>query len=167
MRQRGFTLLEIMVVVVIIGVVTASVVSVAFGDRKGEELQQEAARFSAVINLAREEAILESRTYALGIWQDGYGFYVPGTKGWTLLDRHDDKRLGARKLPENMEMELVLDGINVELDIEPPEKPQVFILSSGEMTAFEIDFRFSKSDDEPVHLAWDPLGRLVVENDEG
>ena len=100
MRQRGFTLLEIMIVVVIIGIVTASVVSVAFGDRKNEKLKQEATRLKAVINLAQEEAVLESRIYALGIWQKGYGFYVPDSEGWALLDRRTDKRLGERKLPE-------------------------------------------------------------------
>jgi len=161
MRQRGFTLLEIMIVVVIIGIVTASVVSVAFGDRKSEKLQQEASRFKAVIKLAQEEAVLESRIYALGIWQKGYGFYVPASKGWALLDRRTDKRLGERKLPEEMELEIALEGVEVVLEIEPPEKPQIFILSSGEMTSFEIDFRFTDTDDEPERLAYDPLGRLL------
>lgn len=165
MRQRGFTLLEIMIVVVIIGIVTASVVSVAFGDRKSEKLQQEASRLKAVINLAQEEAVLESRIYALGIWQKGYGFYVPDSEGWALLDRRTDKRLGERKLPEEMELEIALEGIGVVLEIEPPEKPQIFILSSGEMTAFEIDFRFTNTDGEPERLAYDPLGRLLA-NDE-
>ena len=33
------------------------------------------------------------------------------------------------------------------------------------MTSFEIDFRFTDTDDEPEHLAYDPLGRLLA-NDE-
>jgi len=165
MHQRGFTLLEIMIVVVIIGIVTASVVSIAFGDRKSEKLQQEATRLKAVIKLAQEEAVLESRIYALGIWQKGYGFYVPDSEGWILLDRRTDRRLGERSLREDIELELALEGISVVLEIEPPEKPQVFILSSGEMTAFEIDFRFIDSEEEPEHLAYDPLGRLLRTDD--
>lgn len=154
-----------MVVVVIIGIVTASVVSVAFGDRRSEQLEEESNRLTALIRLAQEEAVLESRIYALGIWKTGYGFYVPAENGWAPLSSKQDKRLGARLLPEGMDMDLILDGIGVILGIEPPEDPQIFILSSGEMTAFSVDFRISDSDREPVNIAFDPLGRLLLEND--
>jgi len=154
-----------MVVVVIIGIVTASVVSVAFGDRRSEQLEEESNRLTALIRLAQEEAVLESRIYALGIWKTGYGFYVPAENGWAPLSIKQDKRLGARLLPEGMDMDLILDGIGVVLGIEPPEDPQVFILSSGEMTAISVDFRIMDSDREPVNIAFDSLGRLLLEND--
>jgi general secretion pathway protein H len=164
--QRGFTLLEIMIVVIIIGIVTASVVTLAFHDNKRELMQQEADRLKAVIRLAQEEAVLESRIYALGIWRDGYAFYVPATDGWVPLKTAEDKRLGAHLLDEKnnaLEFDLILDGIGVVLESDAPEKPQIYILSSGEMTAFAVDIKLGDDSREPLPLAWDPLGRLIEE----
>ena len=151
--------------VVIIGIVTASVVSVTLTDRWAEHQDEEARRLMALVKLAQEEAVLESRLYALGFWQNGYGFYIPAEEGWTAITRQKDKKLGARTLPDGMEFDLYLEDIDVILDIEPPEKPQVFILSSGEMTAFSAGIRVTDSDRDPVNIAFDPLGRVQTESD--
>jgi general secretion pathway protein H len=69
-RQRGFTLLELMVVVAIIAITTA-VVSFAIPDTSATRLEREAARLVALIESARTQA----RSGALTV------LWVPQAKG--------------------------------------------------------------------------------------
>jgi general secretion pathway protein H len=69
-RQRGFTLLELMVVVAMIAITTA-VVSFAIPDSSTTRLEREAARLTALIESARTQA----RSGALTV------LWVPQSKG--------------------------------------------------------------------------------------
>ena len=73
LRHRGFTLLEIMVVVAIVALATASV-TLALRDDSGTRLEREALRLSALIESARAQ----SRTSGLPVvWRvrpDGFEF---------------------------------------------------------------------------------------------
>ena len=68
--ERGFTLVELMVVLVIIGLATAAVM-LAIPDQGGS-LQAEAERFAARAKAARDSAIVESRPAALIVGPAGY-----------------------------------------------------------------------------------------------
>ena len=69
-KERGFTLVELMVVLVIIGLAAAAVV-LALPD-PGGSLAGEGDRFAARARAARDTAILESRAVALQIGRGGY-----------------------------------------------------------------------------------------------
>ena len=69
-KQAGFTLIELMVVLVILGL-TAAVVVLAMPETGGS-LAGEAERFAARAKAARDTAILESRAVALQIGRGGY-----------------------------------------------------------------------------------------------
>jgi general secretion pathway protein H len=69
-RQYGFTLVELMVVLVIIGLVAAAVVLAI--PEAGGSLAGEADRFAARAKAARDTAILESRAVAVQIGRGGY-----------------------------------------------------------------------------------------------
>ncbi|HEV2865735.1 MAG TPA: GspH/FimT family pseudopilin [Allosphingosinicella sp.] len=68
--ERGFTLIELMVVIVIVGLASAAVV-LAMPERGGS-VQAEAQRFAARAKAARDSAIIESRPVALLVGADGY-----------------------------------------------------------------------------------------------
>lgn len=70
MKKNGFTLVELMVVIVIIGL-AAAVVVLAMPE-PGGSVRSEAVRFAARAGAARDQAILESRTVALQIGPGGY-----------------------------------------------------------------------------------------------
>ena len=69
-KQQGFTLVELMVVLVILGL-AAGAVMLAMPEAGGS-LSSEAERFAARAKTARDTAILESRAVALQIGRGGY-----------------------------------------------------------------------------------------------
>jgi general secretion pathway protein H len=73
-RPAGFTLIEVMVVIVIIGVMaTMIVVSVTLGDPQ-RELRTEAERLRTVLALAAEEAVIQQVELGAEFTESGYRF---------------------------------------------------------------------------------------------
>lgn len=155
-RARGFTLLEVLVVVVIMAIVTvATLLSTGLlGDDR--EIALEAERLAALIDLAGEEALLQGREIGLLVEPDRYRFFVfEGLSNrWLPLD--NDDLLKVRELPEGGQFQLAVEGREVVLrphvandDAEEDFAPQIMILSSGAMTPFEIQL---ERDLEPYRL---------------
>ncbi len=143
-RASGFTLLEVLVVIVIIGIITSmAVVStrVLGGDH---EMDQEARRLVAVLTQAREEAILEGRDVGLRIDARGYDFmrFDGRDERWDLVQ--EDPLLRERTLPEGLEAGLLLESRPVKLvqRVAPTEReqpqPQVVLMASGDVVPFEV-----------------------------
>jgi general secretion pathway protein H len=83
--ERGFTLVELMVVIFIIGLASTAVVMTARSPERGarDEAEQLAARIAAV----RDAAILQSRTMAIWVRPSGYGFETRSNGAWTTLSQ--------------------------------------------------------------------------------
>jgi len=143
-RAGGFTLIEIMVVVMIIGVMLSfAVLRVGDGGQR-KMVEQEAARFRALVGLAREQAILEARELGVTFTEDGYGFLVLEQDGWTPME--DDELYRERAMPSGVSLELTADALPVSLtesggrddDEREGPRPHILVLSSGELTPFEL-----------------------------
>lgn len=79
--EGGFTLLELLVVVTIIGLLSAAVVLAAPpGDTS---LREEAERLGARASAAQEHAILSNRSVTLRLTETGYAFAVLRGGAWT------------------------------------------------------------------------------------
>jgi general secretion pathway protein H len=86
-NERGFTLIELMVVITIIGLATAAVV-LALPDPRGR-LIDDADRFAAKVRVAHQNAILDARTTSVWVAPGGYGFDLHAASGWTPMPDKD------------------------------------------------------------------------------
>ena len=150
----GFTLLELMVVLVLIGIIFTFAVLSFGGDDLAEAMERESHRLATLVSLANDEAVLRGEELAIRFSDDGYEFFVFSSVGWQ--SREDDGLLNAHTLPPGMVMRVEVDGDppglqqtdedeDVEQDRDKIITPQVFILSSGEMTPFSAIFEADQS----------------------
>jgi len=152
--SAGFTLIEIMIVVFIIGLITATAVITFGGQSRDTELDEEAARLDALLDYAREQAELQTRDFGFRTNRLTYQFVVfdPMTNEWKLAQ--EDDALRERKIPEGLLPTLAVEGRGVVLDSKWPKiddfKPQVMIFSNGDLTSFEWRLKREGSGDEAI-----------------
>jgi general secretion pathway protein H len=151
-RAAGFTLIEIMVVVFIIGLVTAAAVITFGGDHRDTELDKEAQRLDALLAYVREQAELQTRDYGFRTNGDSYSFVVFDvlTNQWRVAE--EDDALRARTYPDGIEPAVVVEGRPIVLDEKKKPglddfKPQVMIFANGDLSSFEIDLQRDGSAD--------------------
>ncbi len=82
--DEGFTLIELMVVLFIIGLVAGAVVLSLPGDSAA--LSEDADRFAARVAAARDEAVVSARPIAVWIAPSGYGFDARQDRQWVPLN---------------------------------------------------------------------------------
>lgn len=84
-RANGFTLVELLIVLAIMGLLSAAVV-VALPDPRGS-VMAEAERFAARARAAQERAIVDARAVSVRVDTQGYGFEVRRNQEWEALAR--------------------------------------------------------------------------------
>ncbi len=137
-KNKGFTLIELMVVVAVIGVVMGSVVlSIGDGGRS-DRLEIETKRMSALIKLLSDEAILKNKEYAVVVAETEYDFQeLDKNEKWKPLT--GDPVFHKRTMIEGSKIEMVLEDFDVDFGAQKKDEDiKIFILSSGEMSPFEI-----------------------------
>lgn len=84
-RRAGFTLVELMVVLVIMGLLATAVI-LTLPDSK-ISLAQESARFAARLLRAREESLLVNRQVRVSVSSSDYRFDIRDGRDWRPLDK--------------------------------------------------------------------------------
>jgi general secretion pathway protein H len=124
-EASGFTLIELMVVLVIIGLASAAVILTL--PERGGSLFAEAERFAARTKAARDNAILDARAASVAIGPAGYDVsrrseaahydWVAGTQPALTGGREGRIRFGATGLADPAHVVLQRGGRLVAIDI--------------------------------------------------
>jgi general secretion pathway protein H len=162
-RPAGFTLLEVMVTLVLIGIIAGFAVLSIPGGGEGQPLSEEAERLLTLLELNREEAVLLGEQRGVVFTETGYQFvsYDPGSRQWApprqsgLRQSHD--------LPADMRLQLWTEGRPVDFDKTPEGRPQLLLLSSGETTEFVALFRLEDSRHKGYRVIGDLTGQMIME----
>jgi general secretion pathway protein H len=150
---RGFTLIELMVVVVIVGLLAAAtIVSISITGRD-TDLEKESERAFQLVKYAREKAELQTREFGLYCGPTNYEFltFDPRKGYWRSVE--EDESLRLRELPDGLQLRLVVEGREIVLKAPDPAKkqteaqreqelktrvPHIIIYSNGDLTPFKL-----------------------------
>jgi general secretion pathway protein H len=170
MRSKGFTLVEILVVIVIIAVVISLTLLSVGATGRDSQLDEESRRIEGLVGLLHERALLEGRDFGLRIEPAAYEFVVYDSRHdrWAMLDQEREFR--HRELPKGISFQLQLDSqtvvikpIDRNLSSGDVQNPQVAIAASGEGTPFRLTLQ---RDGSPAKASvdGDALGKISRED---
>jgi general secretion pathway protein H len=182
-RQRGFTLLEVLLVALLMGL-TAAAVTMTMGDAGPEkELKRAAQQFMAATEVVLDETVLSGQFVGIVVEENSYEFVYYKEEKWLPIE--DDRLLALRQLPEFVTLDLTIDGLPLEQEDELEDEswfdepfieaeteltktqrkrpdPQILLFPSGEITAFElrVSAKNEKLEVVDVFISGDAMGRL-------
>ncbi|MEC6824561.1 type II secretion system protein GspH [Photobacterium sp. NCIMB 13483] len=177
-RNAGFTLIEIMLVLVLLATSAVAVVS-TLPNNKRDEVKEQAQRFHHLAQLLGEDAMLNGVDYGIRIEPHQYHFLKLTQDGWQPLE--DVKFFTDVKLEAGITTTVAIGGawkdkdrlfksdsmfknddIFKKSDQEQKQlPPQIVVMASGEYTPFTVSFEVDKQ-----HQFWqvvaDEVGNLVL-----
>lgn len=140
--HAGFTLIEILIVVLIISIVT-SVGVLTISRNNNKEIELFAKELVQVIKLAEETAMLQPVELGLMINNQSYQFVALDAtqngkaKHWSPLD---DNALGQHPIPEHIQLSIATHSADKdeESDEDKQQQPQLVISTNGDVTPFTM-----------------------------
>jgi general secretion pathway protein H len=184
-KCRGFTLVEIMVVLVLIGLMV-SMVQLSFQSNSLEkDLEQSSLRFKGLFTLAAEYSMLNNLELGVMIQEQEYQFLGFDGENWQPIEDHE--ALHKVSLLPYLKMQIDLEGlpidenalIDAETFVTEDESlfndkdfkddtnkrkiiPQIYILSGGDISPFRLTFSAVDSYDEPESIIYNVIGGYTL-----
>lgn len=168
MKGQGFTLVEILVVLIIVSVMSGVVVTSLPSSFQNGDFDEETLRLKTVMELVREESLTQASEYGFDTDKDSYSFYV-----YNEIEQHweqlKSRPYAERKLTEGATLRMTIEdsdlilGGDEEDEESVPNAPRILLLSSGEMTPFELTI--ARGRDQSRTLVSDGYGELQWQAD--
>ena len=148
---------------VIIGIIV-SAATLMFGDPGQDQFKEDKNRLLTLLKLAQEEAVINSVDHGVAIWEQGYSFFqlsdMRDQNNEVIWVELKDDMLRPREVGDETELRLTLEGVDIVMSAVPIEKPQIFLLSSGEVSPFELGLYYET--DLQTTVVADMLGNLEI-----
>lgn len=176
-RATGFTLIELMVVVLLIGLTLGLALTLDFAESPQHQ-QQQALAFAAELELAAQEAVLDGAIWGLDFFvtdvaeaQTGYRWLVLTETGWQLPEPASGRQLvaggvftgdasvevdGETLVPEP---QIVLDAA----EVAGAFGPEIWLLPTRELSPFTL--RLADGAGNEVVVSADLLGGVRMNED--
>jgi general secretion pathway protein H len=138
-RERGFTLLELLVVLVIVGLLLG-LATFSATPGASQAVQREAQRLALLLQLARDEAIVRNRPIAFETDGSRYRFLLRDNNAWRALPeenllREREFALAPLTLSLTPAVAESAEPLRLIFGREPVDKPFVLTLAAGAASA--------------------------------
>ena len=170
--------MEVILVMALIGLIVSTVSYTAFSSNVQKDIEKQVQRLQVVFNMASDYAVINQLEMGLRIdeQKQSYEFVkLDEDEKWVPIE--DVKHFALQNMPEGVALELSLEGLpwqeddslfdagvfDEELSVSSesvdigkeedklPPPPQVFILSSGEITPFELSIKYRSVDQDDFY----------------
>ena len=132
--QGGFTLWELLMVVAIVAI-TVSMVQLSVGlSDETRDLKRVGKDLGKMFQLLNQEAVFESRNYAISVKDRGFIVLEYNEGKWLPSPQSFFEKI---KMTESQLSELIIENQVIDISEKTIPEPHILILSSGEMTPFE------------------------------
>lgn len=181
-NQKGFTLLEVMVVLTIIGLMLGMATLSSGGNEQKQEAQQQALRIIAQLDAYRNEAVFQN--IDLGLAMDGQSTQLltfinvlspKQIEGKTIEEigqlkdnpwsEYEGSLASATDLPEALSISLRLEDKEIdfaELISDDQVKPAILFLSSDEYTPFKMSLQNQHDESFSIIIEGDGFSRFQL-----
>jgi general secretion pathway protein H len=184
-RQAGFTLMEVLLVVLLMGLAASAVTLSMGGSNQQKGLERVAHQFMMSAEMVLDETVLSGQFIGIVVEKDSYEYVYYDEGKWKKLEQ--DRLLSTRQMEPGVELHLVLDGLPLVQEDEEQDswfdeplieksaddkkkypEPQILLFPSGEMSAFELSFvtKNEMNKEIEVVVVGDVLGRLKLDYEE-
>jgi len=159
--NRGFTMIELMVVLVVVGLLVSLVGLSMGGGGERRELEEQTRTLYLKMQAAADEAVLRNAEIGFDMRESRYRFstYDPDEDLWRA---RQDRRLPPGQMPDWLAVDIRTEGAEGDLPVDDDADiiPDIVFFSSGEITPFDMELRVDGQPDSAHYLISDGINPL-------